>query len=82
LTSVAGASLVLALTSWLIAIIRGDEIIKGWVIMSIGIVLISVSLCYSLIARWFNRVLLNIINSMSFKQGIITYNIRRVGDIN
>jgi hypothetical protein len=79
---VAGASLVLALTSWLIAIIRGDEIIKGWVIMSIGIVLISVSLCYSLIARWFNRVLLNIINSMSFKQGIITYNIRRVGDIN
>jgi hypothetical protein len=82
LTGVAGASLVLALTSWLIAIIRGDEIIRGWVIMSIGIVLISVSLCYSLIARWFSRVLLNVINSMSFKQGIITYGIRRVGDIN
>jgi hypothetical protein len=79
---VAGASLVLALTSWLIAIIRGDEMIKGWVIMSIGIVLMSVSLCYSLIARWFNRVLLNIINLISFKQGIITYSIGRVGDIN
>jgi hypothetical protein len=79
---VAGASLVLALTSWLMAIIRGDEIIKGWVIMSIGMVLISVSLCYSLMARWFSRVLLNIINPMSFKQGIITYGIRRVGDIN
>jgi hypothetical protein len=78
----AGASLVLALTSWLMAIIRGDEIIRGWVIMSIGIVLISVSLCYSLMARWFNRVLLNVINPMSFKQGIITYGIRRVGDIN
>jgi hypothetical protein len=35
--------------------------------MFIGIVLISVSLCYSLIARWFNRVLLNIINPISFK---------------
>jgi hypothetical protein len=79
---VAGASLVLALTSWLIAIIRGDEIIIEWVTMFIGIVLISVSLYYSLIARWFNRVLLNIINSISFKQGIITYNIKRVGDIN
>jgi hypothetical protein len=79
---VAGASLVLALISWLIAIIRGDEIIKGWVIMSIGIVLISVSLCYSLIARWFSRVLLNVINLISFKQGIITYGIGRVGDIN
>jgi hypothetical protein len=82
LTSVAGASLVLALTSWLMAIIRGDEIIRGWVIISIGIVLISVSLYYSLMARWFNRVLLNVINPMSFKQGIITYGIRRVGDIN
>jgi hypothetical protein len=50
--------------------------------MSIGIVLISVLLYYSLIARWFNRVLLNIINLISFKQGIITYSIRRVGDIN
>jgi hypothetical protein len=79
---VAGASLVLALTSWLIAIIRGDEIIRGWVIMSIGIVLISVLLCYSLMARWFGRVLLNIINPMSFKQGIITCGIGRVGDIN
>jgi hypothetical protein len=64
------------------AIIRGNEIIRGWVIMSIGIVLISVSLCYSLIARWFSRVLLNIINLISFKQGIITCGIRRVGDIN
>jgi hypothetical protein len=79
---VAGASLVLALTSWLMAIIKGDEIIRGWVIMSIGIVLISVLLCYSLMARWFSRVLLNIINPMSFKQGIITCGIRRVGDIN
>jgi hypothetical protein len=35
--------------------------------MSIGIVLISVSLYYSLIVRWFNRVLLNIINPISFK---------------
>jgi hypothetical protein len=60
-------SLVLALISWLIAIIRGDEIIKGWVIISIGIVLISVLLCYSLIAKWFSRVLLNVINPMSFK---------------
>jgi hypothetical protein len=50
--------------------------------MFIGMVLISVLLYYSLIARWFNRVLLNIINSISFKQGIITYSIRRVGDIN
>jgi hypothetical protein len=50
--------------------------------MSIGMVLISVSLCYSLMARWFSRVLLNIINPMSFKQGIITYGIGRVGDIN
>jgi hypothetical protein len=82
LTGVAGVSLVLALTSWLIAIIRGDKIIRGWVIMSIGIVLISVSLYYSLMARWFSRVLLNIINPMSFKQGIITCDIGRVGDIN
>jgi hypothetical protein len=50
--------------------------------MSIGIVLISVSLYYSLIARWFSRVLLNIINPISFKQGIITCGIGRVGDIN
>jgi hypothetical protein len=35
--------------------------------MFIGIVLISVSLCYSLIVRWFGRVLLNIINPISFK---------------
>jgi hypothetical protein len=56
--------------------------IRGWVIMSIGIVLMSVSLCYSLMARWFNRVPLNIINLISFKQGIITYSIGRVGDIN
>jgi hypothetical protein len=50
--------------------------------MSIGMVLISVSLCYSLITRWFNRVLLNVINPISFKQGIITCGIGRVGDIN
>jgi hypothetical protein len=50
--------------------------------MFIGMVLISVLLYYSLIARWFNKVLLNIINFISFKQGIITYSIRRVGDIN
>jgi hypothetical protein len=79
---VASASLVLALISWLIAIIRGDEMIREWVIMFIRIVLISVSLYYSLMARWFNRVLLNIINPMSFKQGIITCDIGRVGDIN
>jgi hypothetical protein len=41
--------------------------IKGWVIMSIGIVLISVLLYYSLMARWFSRVLLNVINPISFK---------------
>jgi hypothetical protein len=79
---VASASLVLALISWLIAIIRGEEMIREWVIMFIRIVLISVSLYYSLMARWFNRVLLNIINPMSFKQGIITCDIGRVGDIN
>jgi hypothetical protein len=67
LTGVAGASLVLAFMSWLIAIIRGDEMIRGWVIMSIGMVLISVSLCYSPMARWFSRVLLNVINPISFK---------------
>jgi hypothetical protein len=50
--------------------------------MFIRIVLISVLLYYSLMARWFNRVLLNIINPISFKQGIITYSIGRVGDIN
>jgi hypothetical protein len=64
---VAGASLVLALISRLIVIIRGDEMIRRQVIMFIGIVLISVSLCYSLIVRWFGRVLLNIINPISFK---------------
>jgi hypothetical protein len=64
------------------AIIRGDEMIRDYDIMFIRIVLISVSLYYSLIARWFNRVLLNIINPISFKQGIITCGIGRVGDIN
>jgi hypothetical protein len=38
----AGISLVLALISWLIAIIRGDIIIRGWVIILIKIVLMSV----------------------------------------
>jgi hypothetical protein len=56
--------------------------IRGWVIMSIGIVLMSVLLCYSLMARWFSRVLLNVINPISFKQRIITCGIGRVGDIN
>jgi hypothetical protein len=35
--------------------------------MFIGIVLISVLLYYSLIVRWFNKVLLNIISLISFK---------------
>jgi hypothetical protein len=38
----AGISLALALISWLIVIIRGDVIIRGWVIMLIKTVLISV----------------------------------------
>ena len=38
----AGVSLALALMSWLIVIIRGDMIIRGWVIILIEIVLISV----------------------------------------
>jgi hypothetical protein len=50
--------------------------------MFIGIVLISVLLYYSLIIRWFNKVLLNIINPISFKLRIIIYNIRRVDNIN
>jgi hypothetical protein len=82
LINVAGISLVLALISWLIVIIRGDIIIKGWVITLIETVLISVLWCYSLIVRWFIKVLLNIINLISFKLRIITYNIRRVDDIN
>jgi hypothetical protein len=58
------------------AIIRGDIMIGGWVIMLIETVLISVLWCYSLIIRWFSKVLLNIINPMSFKLGIITCDIR------
>jgi hypothetical protein len=50
--------------------------IGGWVIMLIETVLISVLWCYSLIIRWFSKVLLNIINPMSFKLGIITCDIR------
>jgi hypothetical protein len=50
--------------------------------MFIGTVLISILLYYSLIERWFNKVLLNVINSISFKLGIITYSIGQVGDIN
>ena len=38
----AGVSLVLALISWLMAIIKGDVIIRGWVIILIETVLISV----------------------------------------
>jgi hypothetical protein len=79
---VAGVSLALALTSWLIAIIKGDVIIRGWVIILIKIVLISVLWCYSLIVRWSSKVLLNIINPISFKPEMITCNIRRVDDIN
>jgi hypothetical protein len=45
-------------------------------------VLISILLYYSLIERWFNKVLLNVINSISFKLRIITYSIGQVGDIN
>jgi hypothetical protein len=79
---VAGISLALALISWLIVIIRGDVIIRGWVIILIEIVLISVLWCYSLIVRWSGKVLLNIINPMSFKLGIITCDIGRADDIN
>ena len=78
----AGVSLALALISWLMAIIRGDIIIRWWVIMLIEMVLISVLWCCSLIVRWFSKVLLNVINPISFKPGIITYNIRRANDIN
>ena len=38
----ASVSLALALISWLIVIIRGDIIIRGWVIILIETVLISV----------------------------------------
>jgi hypothetical protein len=79
---VAGVSLALALISWLIVIIRGDVIIRGWVIMLIEMVLMSVLWCYSLIIRWSSKVLLNVINPMSFKLGIITCNIGRADDIN
>jgi hypothetical protein len=51
LIDVAGVSLALALMSWLIVIIRGDVIIKGWVITLIEMVLISVLWCYSPIVR-------------------------------
>ena len=40
--NMAGVSLVLALISWLIVIIRGDVIIRGWVITLIEMVLMSV----------------------------------------
>jgi hypothetical protein len=79
---VASVSLILALISWLIVIIRGDVIIRGWVITLIEMVLISVLWCYSLIVRWSGKVLLNVINLISFKPGIIIYNIGRVDDIN
>jgi hypothetical protein len=79
---VASVSLILALISWLIVIIRGDVIIRGWVITLIKMVLISVLWCYSLIVRWSGKVLLNVINLISFKPGIIIYNIGRVDDIN
>jgi hypothetical protein len=79
---VAGVSLALALISWLIAIIRGDVMIGGWVIMLIKTVLISVLWCCSLIVRWSGKVLLNIINPISFKPGIITCNIGQADDIN
>jgi hypothetical protein len=79
---VASVSLALALISWLIIIIRGDVIIKGWVIILIETMLISVLWYYSLIVRWSNKVLLNIINPISFKPRIITYNIRQADNIN
>jgi hypothetical protein len=78
----ASISLALALTSWLIAIIRGDVIIRGWVITLIKMVLISVLWYYSLIIRWSGKVLLNIINPISFKPGMITCDIGRADDIN
>jgi hypothetical protein len=79
---VAGVSLVLALTSWLMAIIKGDVIIRGWVITLIETVLISVLWCYSPMVRWSGKVLLNIINPISFKPGMITCDIGRADDIN
>ena len=36
----------------------------------------NVSLYYSLIIKWFNKVLLNVISLISFKLRIITYNIK------
>ena len=78
----AGVSLVLAFISWLIAIIRGNIIIKRWVIILIEIVLISVLWYYSLIIKWSSKVLLNIINLISFKLRIIICNIRQVNNIN
>jgi hypothetical protein len=69
---VAGVSLALALISWLIVIIRGDVIIRGWVITLIKTVLISVLWYYSPMVRWSSKVLLNVISPMSFKLGMIT----------
>ena len=78
----ANISLVLALINWLIVIIKGNVIIRGWVIILIEMVLISVLWCYSLMVRWSSKVLLNIINPISFKPGIITCNIGRADNIN
>ena len=78
----ANVSLALALTSWLITIIRGDVIIRGWVIMLIEMVLMSVLWCCSLMVRWSSKVLLNVISPISFKLGMITCDIGRVDDIN
>jgi hypothetical protein len=72
---VAGVSLALALISWLIVIIRGDVIIRGWVITLIKTVLISVLWYYSPMVRWSSKVLLNVISPMSFKLGMITCDI-------
>ena len=78
----AGMSLALALISWLMVIIRGDVIIRGWVIILIETVLISVLWCYSLIIRWSSKVLLNVISPISFKLGMITCDIGRADNIN
>jgi hypothetical protein len=41
----------------------------------------SVLLYYNLIVKWSNKVLLNIINLISFKLKMIIYNIERINDI-
>ena len=75
-------SLALALISWLMVIIRGDVMIRGWVIMLIEMVLMSVLWCCSLMVRWSSKVLLNVISPISFKLGMITCDIGQADNIN